>query len=344
MNDTLIDRVMMDCPMCDEEHLVEKWVRTSKVTIKGESVEYLETYYKCTEDDESFVFIPAKLMNENLLVARDAYRSAHGLLTSQEIVQLRKRYGLTQKEFALLLGWGEITVTRYETKQIQDETHDNLMKVARDNALEARNLLVRNRASFESARYEEILEVINNEVERTSVVYFAKQKIKARHIAYQGNKEATGGARLDIDKVRNMMLFFASKCQNLYKVKLMKLLWFADALFCQRYNTSMSGLVYQHMPMGALPIVHNDLMELVPVETIVDDYSQLESYRVLPCPDFSEDVFSTDERDVLYAVMRKFKSYTGKEIANYMHEEAAYTQTKNREIIPFSLAKKVRPF
>ena len=134
-------------------------------------------------------------------------------------------------------------------------------------------------------RYEEILEVINNEVERTSVVYFAKQKIKARHIAYQGNKEATGGARLDIDKVRNMMLFFASKCQNLYKVKLMKLLWFADALFCQRYNTSMSGLVYQHMPMGALPIVHNDLMELVPVETIVDDYSQLESYRVLPCPD-----------------------------------------------------------
>lgn len=76
MNDTLIDRVMMVCPMCDEEHLVEKWVRTSKVTIKGESVEYLETYYKCTEDDESFVFIPAKLMNENLLVARDAYRSA----------------------------------------------------------------------------------------------------------------------------------------------------------------------------------------------------------------------------------------------------------------------------
>ena len=116
MNDTLIDRVMMDCPMCDEEHLVEKWVRTSKVTIKGESVEYLETYYKCTEDEESFVFIPAKLMNENLLAARDAYRCAHGLLTSQEIVQLRKKYGLTQKEFAFLLGWGEITVTRYETK------------------------------------------------------------------------------------------------------------------------------------------------------------------------------------------------------------------------------------
>lgn len=344
MNDTLIDRVMMDCPMCDEEHFVEKWVRTSKVVIKGESVEYLETYYKCTEDGEDFVFIPAKMMNENLLAARDAYRCAHGLLTSQEIVQLRKKYGLTQKEFALLLGWGEITVTRYETKQIQDETHDNFLKVVRDNALEVRNLLERNKSSFDSARYAEILSVINDEIERTSVGYFAQQKIKARHIGYQSNAEATGGTKIDIDKVRNMMLFFASKCQNLYKVKLMKLLWFSDALFAQRYNVSMSGLVYQHMPMGALPVVHSDLMDLVPVETIVDDYSQYESYKVLPCQDFSEDVFSAEEKDVLNAVVRKFRNYTGKEIANYMHEEVAYTRTKDREIIPYSLAKMIRPF
>ncbi|MBR4290176.1 MAG: SocA family protein, partial [Oscillospiraceae bacterium] len=110
------------------------------------------------------------------------------------------------------------------------------------------------------------------------------------------------------------------------------------------YNVSMSGLVYQHMPMGALPIVHSDLMDLVPVETIVDDYSQYESYRVLPSPDFSEDVFSAEEKDVLNAVVRKFRNYTGKEIANYMHEEVAYTRTKDREIIPYSLAKMIRPF
>lgn len=72
----------------------------------------------------------------------------------------------------------------------------------------------------------------------------------------------------------------------------------------------------------------------------MDDYSQLKSCRALPCPDFSEDVFAAEEKDVLYTVMRKFRSYTGKEIANYMHEKTAYTQTKNREITPYSLSKK----
>ena len=344
MFDVLIEKVMMECPMCDETHLVEKRTRTSKVNIKGETIEYLETYYRCTEDEESFAFIPAKLMDENLFAARNAYRVAHGLLTSQEIVQLRKKFGLTQKELALLLGWGEITITRYETKQIQNETHDSMLKAVRKNALEARKLLERNKDSFEVNRYLEILKVIDDEIERTSVVYFARQKIEARQIRYQGNVEATGGVAINIDKVRNMMLFFAAKCKNLFKVKLMKLLWFSDALYFQRYNVSMSGLVYQHMPRGALPVAHWDLMELVPVETVIDDYAQLESYKILPCADFSEDVFSDEEKDVLYAVLNKFVNYTGKEIANYMHNEVAYTQTNDREIIPYSLARMIRPF
>lgn len=344
MSDVLIEKVMMECPMCDETHLVEKRTRTSKVKIKEESVEYLETYYICAEDHEEYAFVPAKVMDENLLSARNAYRVAHGLMTSHEIMQLRKRFGLTQKEFALLLGWGEVTITRYETKQIQDETHDNLLKAVRDNALEARKLLERNKDSFEVARYSEILKTIDDEVDRTSVTYLARQKIEARQIRYQDDSEATGGIVINIDKVRNMMLFFADKCKSLFKVKLMKLLWFSDALHFQKYNVSMSGLVYQHMPRGALPVVHWDLMDLVPVETIIDDYKQLESYRILPSAEFSEDVFSDAEKDVLYAVFNKFKNYTGKEITEYMHDEVAYMQTSDREIIPYSLAKMIRPF
>lgn len=42
--------------------------------------------------------------------------------------------------------------------------------------------------------------------------------------------------------------------------------------------------------------------------------------------------------------LRKFQNYTGKKIADYMHEESAYTQTSDKMIIPFSLAKEIRPF
>lgn len=342
MEEVLMDYITMECPMCAKVHPVKKASRQSKAKIKGEIIDYPETVYECEETGE--IFIPADVMDANLLRARDAYRLAHGFMTSQEIVQLRKRLGLTQKELALLLGWGEITVTRYETKQIQNESHDILLKAIRDNAYEARKLLIQNRENFAPDRYREILKRIDEEISRTSVQYLAGQKIQAKQIQYEEDPEATGGTTVNVDKVRNMMLFFASKCKSLYKVKLMKLLWFSDARYCQKHSTSMSGLVYQHMPMGALPVVHWDLMELVQVEAIVDESTQYESYRILPDPNFHEDVFSAEEKEVLYEVLRKFKNYSGKEIANYMHEEAAYTETKEREVIPYTLARKIRPF
>lgn len=49
-----------------------------------------------------------------LRTARDLYRQKHGLLTSSNIARLRGRYGLSQRALARLLGWGEVTIQRYE--------------------------------------------------------------------------------------------------------------------------------------------------------------------------------------------------------------------------------------
>ena len=48
------------------------------------------------------------------------------------------------------------------------------------------------------------------------------------------------------------------------------------------------------------------------------------------------------EKEILDAVIRKFKDYKAFEIVNYMHEERAYKETSNGAIIPFSLAKEIR--
>lgn len=344
MLDELIEKVMIECPICDESHLVERRKRVAKAKIKGEIVEYIEYYYRCAENNECYDFVHGKLMDENLLAARNAYRTMHGMMTSQDIVLLRKKYGLTQKEFALMLGWGEVTVARYETKLIQDETHDDILKAVREDALEARKYIERNKASFTQERYQQICNAINAEVARTSLEYLTCRKIEAQYVAYQDDFELTGGAKLDIEKVCNMMLFFASKCKNLFKVKLMKLLWYSDALHFQKYNISMSGLVYQHMPMGALPIANYDLMNLVEVETIEYEYGEKVSYKIIPSKHFSEDFFTEEELKTLYAVVKRFKNYNGNEIAEYMHQEVAYTKTQERDLIPFSLAKQIRPF
>ena len=121
MKDILISRIKMECPLCDEVHLVEERERDATAIIKEEKISYRQKYYLCVNSDEDEnQFVPAKLMDENLLSARNAYRVVHNMLTSDEIIALRKKYDLTQKEFAKMLGWGEATIARYETKLIQD--------------------------------------------------------------------------------------------------------------------------------------------------------------------------------------------------------------------------------
>lgn len=39
---------------------------------------------------------------------------------------------MSQADLAILLGWGEVTITRYETKSIQDETYDQLIRMVKD--------------------------------------------------------------------------------------------------------------------------------------------------------------------------------------------------------------------
>ena len=54
-------------------------------------------------DDEDNEFVSAGMMDRNLLEAKDVYRKEKGLLTSKEIKQIRKKYGLTQAEIFIFI-------------------------------------------------------------------------------------------------------------------------------------------------------------------------------------------------------------------------------------------------
>ncbi len=157
MNNTLLENsVEMDCQLCGSRHLFNTKARKEKALVKGETVEYEQVFFECDYDHSGNGFFPADIMDENLARARDAYRSKHGLLTSNEIRESRKKYTLSQLELARLLGWGDVTITRYETKYIQDETYDRLLRLIFENQLFALEMLRKHRSAFDENRYKEI--------------------------------------------------------------------------------------------------------------------------------------------------------------------------------------------
>ena len=344
---TLIRKIHMECPLCDQIHEIEERKRIATTLMKGEEITYEERFYFCANaDEEENEFETAGMTHENLLKARNAYRRKMGLLTSDEIVEIRNIYGLSQVDLARLLGWGEATISRYESKAIQDDAYDTMLRLIKDDPLIALELLKKNSDKFSGYRRLEIREKIIKMLDSRGKEFLTRQTLKSEYAGFDEPSDSNGYKLLDIDKIEAAISYLAESMSNLYKVKLMKSLWYSDILSFIRTGKAMTGLVYRHEAMGALPIGHYSLMNLENLnikEEMSYNYDSV-LLHVYPGKNADYSILSDMEKEILDDVIKKFKNHKAAEIVNYMHEERAYKETANGAIIPFSLAKEIRSF
>lgn len=119
------DRIVDICPVCEQEGVMETGRQIETLKIRGKAIKinaYLERCTVCRE-----VFATVEDEEKNIQKAYRLYRQEVNLLQPDEIREIRMKYGLSQKAFARLLGWGEITLHRYESGALQDEVHNDLL-------------------------------------------------------------------------------------------------------------------------------------------------------------------------------------------------------------------------
>lgn len=343
---TLIKKVHMDCPLCGKTHEVEERKRFATLIVKGEEVTYEERFYFCANaDEDENEFETGSMTNTNLLNARNAYRVKRGLLTSDEIVAIRENYGLSQVDLARLLGWGEATISRYESKAIQDEAYDTMLRLIKDNPLIALEFLKKNASKFSDLKRVEIRAKIVENLDSYGKEYLTRQAFEGEYADFEELSDANGFTVLDVDKIEAIISYIAEEVSNLFKVKLMKMLWYVDSLSYKRNGYAMTGMVYRHNTMGALPVGHYSLMNLENLNIQEEESFNYDSMlHIYPTNGMDYSVLSEDEKKIIDKVIKKFKNYKAKDIVEYMHEEKAYIETKPGDIIPFSLVKEIREF
>lgn len=343
----LIGEVSYSCPLCEKTHKVKVYEEEAKAVIKNEPVEYKEIYYLCSESNEEFY--PEKIIDENLTKARDSYKRLKGLLTTSEIKGIRDYFGLNQKEFSNLFGWGDITIQRYEGKAIQDETYDGVLKRAKDDPMFLYGELKKHKDKFTDDRFKDLEFLLKDEVKKKQSIYCSTEALKALYLDYDKPNEYNGNKGLNFDNIDQMLRFFSQNNHDLFKVKLMKLLWFSDALHFKRNNQSISGLVYTHMPYGALPIGYEILFQAFSNSVEVEEESikclgeeEMIGYKIQNLEKVDLNKLASSEIAVMDDVNKFFKKMGSKKISEYMHEEIAYKNTKIGDLISFKLVEKLR--
>lgn len=118
------------CLNCDEEQDYYIVTITKEFDVKGVKViADIEEVYCSKCNNKVFLY---KIERNNQIKVFDAYKKATGLLTSKEIINIRKKYNLTQSELARLIRCGEKNIARYENGAIQDQSIDLLIRMVKE--------------------------------------------------------------------------------------------------------------------------------------------------------------------------------------------------------------------
>ena len=144
---------------------MNKIIKNEKVVFKNCEFNVELQYYYDEELEEEYFDI--ELGNENLRKIRNEYRRINNLLLDYNIKQIRDKYDLSQKDFAILLGFGEVTITRYESKTVQDKAQDEIIRKAK-NPEEFYQLALRNKEKYvkeyDEVKFNKVLEQILSHV------------------------------------------------------------------------------------------------------------------------------------------------------------------------------------
>lgn len=323
------------CPYCLEVHdisIVEEPVTTH---FKGQEITYPATYEYCSRTNEYSE--TEQMLDTNDLSLKDAYRKQVGLLTSSEITNIRAKYGFSQADFSILLGWGEKTITRYEGHQIQTSANDEILKRLRDDPEWLMQLFEQKRNEFSLENMQKYRETIARCLTTDTDEYLRKYLL-SKYAIYYGDDENCGNTALNIGKIVDVILYFSEKINDLFKVKLMKLLWYADMVSYKRYSHSMMGLAYSAEKLGAVPIGHGVLKDFHDVNCEEIETGDMTKYK------FSGNSLHTsqltkEETQILDEIIRKFGAMQTLDLVEYMHQERAYQETTEHNIISYHYAK-----
>lgn len=329
--------MMSYCDACEKEVQTKIVSRKETFNVCGEDITINAQVLICAECGEDLFC--EELDSATLVNAYNEYRKKHKLLFPDEIKKIREQYGLSQRNFAKLLNWGDKTICRYENGSVQDKAHNSLLLFLRDPE-NMRIYLTENEITLDEKQKSKLLDAIEK-LEKNSEHYVENKFFK---MFFSKNPCIDNGfKKFDYEKLCAMVLFFANKNSELLKTKLMKLLNYSDMIFYKENGISISGLRYSHLPYGPVPENFGMLLDKMTIDHIahieVVYENGYEKHQVIPDRDIPNDILSNEELNILERVYNKFKNFGSVDISNYSHKEKGYISTKQGDIISYSYAK-----
>ena len=331
------------CPYCKKE--VEYRIEKRDIKeFKGIEVNTFENVAICNECNEDLYV--NEIENENNERIFKIYRKIANIITPQDIVNLRNKYDISQRELTAILGFGKMTINRYERGGLPSKSQSDYIRLLIDNEIEFVN---RVKAAYEKNEISEktYKKIVSNDVEKAISKKEVQDNIR-KYLNVELNRDPdiyNGYRSLDLDKIENIISYIASKVKNLTITSLNKYLWYIDMLSFNQRNVAITGLTYQNQKFG--PTIINKRYDEI---SLLDDKYQREDFEtingnvteIISKDNFDLNKISDSEKKIIDSVIKLLKNKKVTEISEMSHKEDGWRKTERLEQISFEYAMNLK--
>ncbi len=329
------------CPTCEEYRETRTVERKESYKVRGRKVIVPVTVTACVKCGEA---VGGDEKDKEVLAAVYAeYRRQNDLLSPDQIQEIRRRYRLSQRSFAVLLGMSEATINRYEQGALQEPSHDTAIRACQDPAF-VRGLLER--------RGNQLTEW---QRKRTEDALAGQAVPESRWVDIAGNVNLlamsnevsvqTGFRRFDFRRFAAVVNWFCCDFGGVSRTVINKLLFYADFLNFKTATVSLTGSPYRRLQYGPVPSDYDFLLGQMEAQGLIvcrevgypTGYTGFE-YKPGSRAGAVEVTFTDHEKRVLARVAKAFKGMTAKAISDRSHRESAWRNTPDKQLISYQEA------
>ena len=327
------------CPYCKKE--VEYKIEKRELKeFRGIEVNTFENVAICNECNQDLYV--NKIEDENNERIYKIYREKANIIKAEDIVKLREKYDISQRELTAILGFGKMTINRYERGGLPTKSQSDYIKLLIENedrfiekvkeAYENNNITEKTYKKIVSEGQEEN---ISKKRVQENIRRYLKEVLNRKPDIYNGYKS------LDLEKVENIISYIASKVKNLTITSLNKYLWYIDMLSFNKRSVAITGLTYQNQKFGPT-IVYKKYDEL----SLLGDKYQREDIetengnttKIISNENFNLDKINDSEKEIIDTIIKLLKNKKVTDISKMSHREDGWKKTKRLEKISFEYA------
>ncbi|MGO1042146.1 type II toxin-antitoxin system antitoxin SocA domain-containing protein [Clostridioides difficile] len=257
-------------------------VKTKEVIeeARGREVKYLEKEAFCDKCGNS-IYVH-DINDENLKSLYTKIREMDNIITIKEIESILEKYNIGKRPLSSLLGWGDVTITRYLKGDVPTKPYSDKLRLILGNPNEMKKILEENKNNIKDIAYKKCKEALL-EIEEKNTFW-------------------------ETDKISIIAEYIVSKCEEITPLALQKLLYYSQAftkLFTNNYLFSDDCEAWVHGPV---------------YRTVYEKYrdfgrNQIEYENNIISLD--NDI----EEKIVDAVIKYFGCYSGKMLERMTHEE-----------------------